>query len=136
VRLDLQKIWVFNEYYLLDYFLTGPDRLQAFLAGTYPQTDDRVTVEYESARVLSREESWRDNFSRLLSVRAPATRYLSGPQSPDPTVYSQFYNATSANLEGQLFFLLRRKADAKRSFIQAWRLNPTDRDPYEFRLLF
>lgn len=132
VRQDLLGINVVDPYFLLDYFLAGPAQLKKFLEDTGPHSDDRMTVEYESSRILNREASWLANFARLLPLRTSVTPYLSGDLLPDASLYGRFYKATTENLNGQLLFLLFRFPQAKEHFKKALDINPVDTDPYEF----
>src|SRR5262249_30532541 len=58
---DLASIGVTSPYAILDYFLFGPKGLAAYVDDVDPHSDDRMTVEYESSRVLNRQTSWWNN---------------------------------------------------------------------------
>jgi len=96
VREDLRRIGVFNEYFLLDYFLIGPDKLHASCR-MQAQTDDRVHRSSTKARACCRARRAGGNNFGQPAFRAahPVTTYLSGPCLPDAAVFSRFYEATS-----------------------------------------
>lgn len=132
VRSDLAAIGVPDSYFILDYFLFGPKSLSAYVQDADPHTDDRLTVEYESARVLSNTNSWRLNYGDLLKQRESVLPYLTHGSNFDEGVYNRFFEATLKNLNGQLEYLSGSKQEAIRDFREARRLNSADPDPYEF----
>jgi hypothetical protein len=130
IRKDLLSIHVTNPYFLLDYFLMGKRGLRFLLRDVDPHIDDRMTVEYESSLVLDREGSWLANFQQLLRFREGIVPYLDHSSSLDLSLYHRFLDATTKNLEGQVYLLAKRPVQAKDFFQQAWKLNPADTDPY------
>lgn len=132
VAKDLQNIGISNEYFLLDYFLLGKNKLQNFLADIEAHSDDRLTVEYESSRIRSRTTSWWANFRALLEQREKVYPYLSDSPTPVLSVYERFYKSTASNLLGQLLFLENKPKEAKLQFQKAQETNVDDRDPYEY----
>lgn len=133
VAADLKQIGAGEEYSLLDHFLFGPKQLASFVADVGPHLDDLLSVEYESSRVLNRDASWKNNYIALASHREGIQAYLKDCSgSFDPAIYSRFYNATAFNLRGQAYFLARQNTQANQLFDQARRMNPEDRDPFEY----
>jgi spermidine synthase len=131
VAADLKEIGVTGPCALLDHFLFGTSQLTPWVQDVDPHTDDRLSVEYESSRVLSRNVSWRINFLSLLTGRVPVTGYLQSG-TLDPTVYRRYYDATTLNLRGQAYFLSKNLAEAKKLFAEAHERNPEEWDPYEY----
>ncbi len=129
VRKDLEEIGVRNPYLLLDYFLLGKDSLKRMLQDVSPHMDDRMTVEYESSRILDRQGSWLVNFRRLVQNLEPVHAYLQNTSHPDPAVLHRYFNGTRANLRGQIALLSRKPQQALEDFALARRINPLDPDP-------
>lgn len=129
---DVKRIAAPDSYFILDYFLMGPDSLARYLSDADPHTDDRPTVEYESSRILNKTDSWRRNYQDLLQQREPVTRYLVDTDRFDASMYNRFYEATTWNLQGQLDYLSNSKQDAILAFRKAQQMNPVDTDPFEF----
>jgi spermidine synthase len=127
---DLLLIQAEREPELLDYFLCGKTRLGPLVSEVYPHSDDRLTVEYESSRVLNRSLSWRINYEALLGCREPILPYLDG--TIDTNSYRNAYEATTWNLRGQDFFLLGKIPQAAQCFARAKSMNEDDPDPFEF----
>lgn len=132
VRADLKEIGIQDEYALMDYFLFGKHQIMKLVQDVDPHVDDRMTVEYESSRVIQRELSWLYNFQELVALRTPILQYSQPTEWLNTQLYDQYYDATGFNLKGQIFFLERKPKEAKHAFAEARRLNETDRDPYEF----
>lgn len=132
VRADLKEIGIQDEYALMDYFLFGKHEIMKLVQEVEPHVDDRMTVEYESSRVIQRELSWLYNFQELVALRTPILEYSQPTGWFNTDLYDQYYIATGFNLKGQLLFLERKPKEAKRAFAEARRLNESDRDPYEF----
>lgn len=132
VRSDLAAIGVPDGYSILDYFLFGPKSLSTYVRNVDPHIDDRLTVEYESARVLNNTNSWMLNYGDLLRQREPVVKYLTRSNDFDVRVYNRFFEATTLNLSGQLAYLSGSKQEAIRDFREAHRLNSADPDPYEY----
>ncbi len=128
---DLKDAGATGPYFILDYFLFGPKGLANYVKDSNPHMDDRLSVEYESARVLDAHQSWILNYVDLLHFREPVTSYLTDSAGFDVSEYSRFYDATTKNLQGQLAFLNGNKQSGQQSFQEAHRINPQDHDPYE-----
>jgi spermidine synthase len=133
VRSDLNEIDITNEYSLMDYFLFGRKEVASLVSEANPHEDDRMTVEYESSRVVQRELSWLYNFKDVLAQRTSILPYAR--QIPDwfqAQIFERYYEATAFNLQGQIFFLEGKPQDAKKAFLEARNRNGADHDPYEF----
>ncbi|PWT91454.1 MAG: hypothetical protein C5B54_05250 [Acidobacteria bacterium] len=135
VRDDLKKIGVFGEYSLLDNFLFGEQEAQKYLRSTLPHTDDSMTAEYESSRVLDYQGSWLSNFQSLLEHRESIQNYMMPSTNWDLNEYQRFYNASDFNLAGQVAFLQNSKQKALQFFERARQMNPEDSDPFEYSTL-
>lgn len=131
VAADLKEIGVTGPCALLDHFLFGRNQLAPWVQDVNPHTDDLLSVEYESSRVLSRTASWRINFLSLLTGRVPVTGYLQS-NTLDPAVYKRYYDATTLNLRGQAYFVSKNLSEAKKLFAEAHKMNPEEWDPYEY----
>ncbi len=131
VREDLKRVGVLNPYFLLDYFLFGKNKLRSLVAEVEPHTDDRMTVEYESSRVIRRDLSWLQNFEEILAFRESVQGYLNPNGGFDQAAYQQFYEATLFNLNGQKYFLQKKWQDAQQQFQAARSRNTMDTDPFE-----
>lgn len=131
VREDLKRVGVEDPYFLLDYFLFGKNKLRSLVADVEPHTDDRMTVEYESSRVMRRESSWLENFEEILAFRETVQGYLNPDGGFDLAAYQRFYDATIFNLNGQIYFLKKKWQEAQQQFQAAWSRNTIDRDPFE-----
>ena len=132
IRKDLENVGVQDAYHILDYFLFGPESVKRYVSDVDPHTDDRLTVEFESARVLNKEASWWVNYSDLLNYREPISRYIQKGSTFDLSTYNRFYESTTKNLEGQHLILAGKRKQAKESFSAAVRSNPADLDPIEY----
>jgi spermidine synthase len=132
VKEDLSKIGVYDEYFILDYFLFGPGGSANYTETVYPHIDDLMSVEYESSRLLNRQGSWLVNFRELLNHMEPVTRHLAGAESLDQSLMQRFQRATEANLQGQLLFIAGKLEESKHFFQQAQSVNVADKDPYEY----
>jgi spermidine synthase len=128
---DLKKIAAGNVDLLLDYFLFGPKEMSQYVANSDPHTDDRMTVEYESSRILDRQLSWWLNFRDLINYRESISSYLSDPDHFDPPRYGKFYDATKENLQGQLFVVSGETNKGAEYFARAHRMNSEDPDPMD-----
>jgi spermidine synthase len=132
VAQDLKGISMLNELYLLDHFLFGNSGLQRYVGDAEPHIDDRLSVEYESSRIINRQLSWWLNFRDLLQFREPVYPYLTSVDSLDRVNYDRFYQATKVNLTGQLLFVAGRRSEAKKAFAKAQEENGIDREPFEY----
>ena len=95
-----------------------------------------MTVEYESSRVIQRELSWLYNFEEVLSQRTSILPYAASiPDWLDKSILDRYFDATTFNLQGQVFFLQRKPKEAKEAFSEARKRNNEDLDPYEFEHL-
>jgi len=129
VRKDLEGIGVRNPYFLLDYFLLGKHNLSRALADVPPHLDDRMTVEYESSRILDRQGSWLINFRWLVQNAESVEAYLQNNPRPDRVLLDRFSQATRASLKGQIALLSRNPKKAIEEFNLAHRINHLDPDP-------
>lgn len=132
VKSDLATIGVTDVYTVLDYFLFGPRALSRYVQDFDPHSDDRLTVEYESSRVLNKTNSWLVNYLDLLKQRESALSYLTGASNLEVPVYNRYFAATTMNLNGQLAYLSNSKQEAIRDFREAQKMNPADTDPFEY----
>jgi tetratricopeptide (TPR) repeat protein len=132
VAQDLKSIGMNNEYFLLDHFLFGSSGFKKYVGDVGPHIDDLVSVEYESSRIVNRDLSWWINFHNLLQYREPVLAYLSDAENFHRDAYERFYNATTVNLEGHELMLERKFPEAKKKWKEALRLNPDDREPFEY----
>ncbi len=78
VRDDLASLGIEGPADLLPLLIATTPDLDPWLARVAPHTDDRPRVEYESGRLLDRNQTWLENFSRLLALRPaePPAAYL------------------------------------------------------------
>ena len=129
---DLQSISTSNEIAVLDHFLFGEEGLKKYTANVEPHTDDRLSVEYESSRIVNRQLSWWLNFRDLIRYREQITGYLTSPAGLNRVNYERFYHATQMNLIGQLYFVGGDREKAKKAFADAARKNDSDREPVEY----
>ena len=132
VAKDLKSVSIFNELYFLDHFLFGMKGLRFYTGDAEPHMDDRLSVEYESSRIINRQLSWWFNFRDLLKAREPVTAYLSSPALLNRVNYERFYQATDANLVGQLYFVGGKREEARKAFADAIQKNGIDREPVEY----
>ncbi|MCI0411530.1 fused MFS/spermidine synthase [bacterium] len=132
VSQDLRSVTIFNELYFLDHFLFGMKGLKLYTGDAEPHIDDRLSVEYESSRIVNRQLSWWFNFRDLLKAREPVYAYLSSPDLLNHVNYERFYQATEANLVGQLYFVGGKPAEARKAFADAIQKNGIDREPVEY----
>jgi spermidine synthase len=132
VAQDLKSVSILHEMSLLDYFLLGSSGLTKYTGDAEPHTDDSLSVEYESSRIIHRQLSWWSNFRDLIRFREPIRAYLAFPDSLNRVNYERFYKATELNLLGQLYFVGGRPEQAKQVFSDAAKLNESDRDPLEY----
>ncbi len=116
---DLKSVSMFNELSLLDHFLFGKSGLRKYIGDAEPHIDDRLSVEYESSRIIHRQLSWWFNFRDLLRFREPIYSYLTSPTSLNRVNYERFYQATRMNLVGQLYFVGGKVEEAKKAFADA-----------------
>ena len=142
VRLDLQEAGVEKVFHLLDYFVMGEEEVRRY-AGEGPlHTDDYPAIEYLASKVISREASWHWNFRAFVSQRVPVLSYLINFSKSDLereeilSTLEKFYQATTHNLRGQLYFLEGRYKEMASEMEQIPEINPDDLEPWEyFRLL-
>lgn len=72
VEQDLASLEIFGPADLMPLLLATEKELAPWLEAIPVHTDDRPRVEYESGRLLDRNQTWLDNFTILLQLR-PAT---------------------------------------------------------------
>ncbi len=132
VSKDLKSISMFDEYFLLDHFFFGQTGLGRYVSDVEPHIDDRLSVEYESSRIINRQLSWYLNFEELFRRREPVYPYLI---SSDPLIrvnYDRFFEATKINLDGHLYFVAGKRDEANKAFAEAFSRNKADREPLEY----
>ncbi|MCB1009679.1 MAG: fused MFS/spermidine synthase, partial [Acidobacteria bacterium] len=80
VESDLAGLGIRTPVELVPLLLATEHELASWVEEVGANTDDRPRVEYESARLLDRNRSWLENFSRLLELRPadPPAEYLAG----------------------------------------------------------
>jgi Spermine/spermidine synthase domain len=132
VAQDLKSVSILDELYFLDHFLFGTRGLQIYTGDAEPHLDDRLSVEYESSRIINRQLSWWLNFRDLLKAREPVFAYVSSPNLLNRVNYDRFYQATDANLVGQLYFVGGKSEEARKAFADAKEKNGIDREPVEY----
>ena len=78
VRQDLASLEIFGPADLMPLLLATEKELAPWLEKIPVHTDDRPRVEYESGRLLERNQTWLDNFTILLQLRpaTPPSAYL------------------------------------------------------------
>ena len=78
IRDDLASLEIYGPADLLAMLVATEADLAPWLAEIPSHTDDRPRVEYESGRLLDRNQTWLQNFEILLRLRpaAPAAEYL------------------------------------------------------------
>lgn len=78
VRADLAEIGVRDEYGLLSYLNLDPAATAALTANVPPHLDDVPTVEYESGRLIERDQSWLVNMVTVFRATSPMGRGVTG----------------------------------------------------------
>lgn len=75
---DLASLEIFSPADLMPLLLATENELAPWLEQIPAHTDDRPRVEYESGRLLDRNQTWLDNFTILLQLRpdTPPSAYL------------------------------------------------------------
>ena len=142
VRRDLQEAGLEGVFHILDYFVMGEEEVRRY-AGEGPlHTDDYPVIEYLASKVISREESWQWNFRALIAQRVPVNPYLINYDDSDKErkgvlrTLERFYQASTHNLQGQLYFLEERIEDMISELERIPGINPDDLEPWDyFRLL-
>ena len=78
IRDDLASLGILGPADVVALLLVTTAELDRWLEETPLHTDDRPRVEYESGRLLDRNQTWLENFRRLLELRpaAPPAEYL------------------------------------------------------------
>ena len=78
IRQDLASLGILGPADLIPLLLATEKDLAPWLEEIPVHTDDRPRVEYESGRLLERNQTWLDNFTILLGLRpaAPPADYL------------------------------------------------------------
>ncbi len=97
---------------LADLVVSG-EMLRAWVHDVPPHVDDLPAVEYESGRVLSREQSWLSCFASVLKVRTGP-----GPALSVPTAEAQAIMAQALAKTGERTLRLRRQYAMLRNAVE------------------
>jgi len=138
VRRDLQEVGVKGVFHLFDYFVMGEEEVRRY-AGEGPlHTDDYPAIEYLASKVISREGSWCWNFRALINQRVPVLPYLINYGNNDQErkevlrTLERFYQATTYNLRGQLYFLEGKSREMVLEMEKIPKINPDDPEPWDY----
>ncbi len=131
VGADLAWIGYREPLDLLDNLMVAPGVLQLALKGVSPHRDDRLTVEYQSTRLFTRDLSWRENFEWLMAHRTPLFHWIQPgviAREEDLKVREQ---AVYEVLMGIRAVLNCHPDAATHRFDEALSLLPNHREPWE-----
>lgn len=103
VARDLTGLGIRSPAELLPLLLATESELAPWVASVGTNSDDHPRVEFESGRLLDRNRSWLDNFTRLLALRpaAPPTELLLGLEPEERTEALRLWTARTAVLAAQ-----------------------------------
>ncbi len=117
IRDDLASLGLDGPANLLPLLLVTTTELDPWLDRVAPHTDDRPRVEYESGRLLERNETWLTNFSILLALRPaePPAAYLDTLPDDERERARALYRERTALLAYHQRLLAERLAALERS---------------------
>ena len=131
VRADLAIIGYRDPLALLDNLMVAPGALQPALEGVSPHRDDRLTVEYQSTRLFSRDISWRENFEWLMAYRTPLFHWIRSESVVNQADMRVRDQAVLRVLMGIQEILHCHPDAAIRRFDEALSLLPNHQEPWE-----
>ena len=112
IRDDLASLGILGPADLVALLLVTTTELDRLIEETPPHTDDRPRVEYESGRLLDRNQTWLANFERLIELRpaAPPADYLEALPAAEQERARSLYRDRTAVLAGHSRLLAERLA--------------------------
>lgn len=135
---DLREIDIDNPFKILDYFLFADEKVNDFTNHVPLHTDDNMAVEYLSGRDVNRRLTVVNNYYELIKRRMSVEPYIVHIRDEGMTEgdirdkIRQYEMATGYNLNGQLMFLLGKRAKAFEEFDTIRFYNPDDLEPVEY----
>ena len=132
VRESLASVGLHSPQAVLDFHVAQDEQLLALTGDVPLHEDDLPWVEFESAAVLDRAGSWRVNFAQVVNARASVIPFLRDAPPGFAEDMERWEAATTVQLQGQRAFLRGNMAAASAAFDEALRLNPEDREPWEY----
>jgi len=138
VAQDLKEINCENPYKILDFFFFANEKVGEFVGNVPVHTDDSMSVEYMSGRVLNKRITALLNYSGLLKHRTSVKKYLinidKAPENRKLVVdtINKYELATYLNLRGQLFFREGKRLKAFKIFDKIPVHNSEDLEPVEY----
>ena len=130
VRADLAEICYDDPYKLLASFVTGEDKLKAYLKGDNVNTQNFPILEFEGPkRGFIQGESAFGNLHQLLERRVSAAPWIIPSTMSDAQSdrYSKYERASEMTLRGQFHEYASEVESACRAYVQAADLTPDDR---------
>ncbi len=112
IRDDLASLGILGPADLVAMLLVTTNELDRWLEETPPHTDDRPRVEYESGRLLDRNQTWLANFRRLIELRpeTPPADYLEVLPAAEQQRARSLYRDRTALLAAHSRLLAQRLA--------------------------
>jgi spermidine synthase len=138
VKADLKEILCDNPFKILDFYLFSNEQVVQFVGDVSLHTDDNMAIEYLSGRILDRQTSSMENFTRLFHARSSIVNRLQHIHQSALTdveiieTMNRYEKATSLNLQGQLLLRTKQNKRAMELFESIRFINPDDLEPVEY----
>lgn len=129
---SLERVGVRGPADMLDYFIGQGADLDGMVDGVALHHDDRPWVELESAAIVHREASWRDNLRIIVAARRSVLPHLRGASPVLVEELSLREPATGFMLPAHVALVDRDEEGVRLAVRKAFAANPLELEPWDF----